>query len=160
MASNHEWGSRSSNVLTTCHPVLRELSYRALKKSPWDIGATSGLRNAHEQNELYRAGNSTLDGYKDRSEHQAPIDGSVLDDLSRAVDLAVFPGAFQESNKDVARYAVVNGIMISEFEDIAESWFLQTGERYELVWGGDWDNDGDFKDQSFDDPYHWQIKLI
>ena len=47
-------------------------------------------------------------------------------------------------------------------EIVLEEWNIMEDEGltddYVLKWGGDWDNDGDFDDQTFNDYPHWWIE--
>lgn len=70
--------STSRKRLDGVNPVLVEVVCRALEITKVDFGipASGGLRTAEQQNALYKAGLSKLDGYKNKSNHQS---GNAVD---------------------------------------------------------------------------------
>ena len=76
--NNYSFSESSLKTLSTVDKRLQELMKRALKRSKVDFGIpkTGGLRTAKQQNMLFKAGSSSLDGYTKRSKHQ---DGLAVD---------------------------------------------------------------------------------
>ena len=72
---------------------------------------------------------------------------------SLAVDVVPYPidwgeaGTESEKRKAIARFYHFAGYV------------LRTAEKMDISirWGGDWDGDKDFSDQSFDDLPHWEL---
>jgi len=114
--------------------ILVQLAHKALARSKSDFGIikNGGLRTAEMQNELYRKGNSNLDGYILISHHQ----------LGNALDLVPYVGG---------KYTWSNN---KAFEDInkavLEAWKEMNIRGVQLDWGGNWKNPYD--------PAHYQIK--
>lgn len=69
-----KFGKTSEKVLSNplLHPAMISIARRALTKTKFDFGfgATSGVRNKHEQFALYSSGVSKCDGTKILSRHQ------------------------------------------------------------------------------------------
>lgn len=73
-----KFSERSLNVLDSVNPDLQAVCMRAIEISRVDFGIPSngGLRSAEEQNRLFHAGKSKLDGYEKKSKHQS---GNAID---------------------------------------------------------------------------------
>ncbi len=65
---------------------------------------------------------------------------------SLGVDLAPFP-LYWDSDRE--QFLILAGLIIG----------IALGMGYEVIWGGDWDKDFDFKDQKFNDLAHFTLKL-
>lgn len=98
-----------------------------------DVTIIEGVRSAETQNKYFKDGKSKLDGINKKSNHQ----------LGKAVDLAPYPINWKESN----RFYYMGGMM----RGIAKQLNLK------IRWGGDWDSDGETKDQTFMDLVHIEI---
>jgi peptidoglycan L-alanyl-D-glutamate endopeptidase CwlK len=98
-----------------------------------DVTIIEGVRSAETQNKYFKDGKSKLDGINKKSNHQ----------LGKAVDLAPYPINWEESN----RFYYMGGMM----RGIAKQLNLK------IRWGGDWDSDGETKDQTFMDLVHIEI---
>ena len=70
-----------------------------------------------------------------------------------AVDAAPYPvnwgdqGSLRQRQKAIARFYEFAGYVLA----VADQ------QRLQLRWGGDWDMDGDFLDQRFDDLVHFEL---
>jgi peptidoglycan L-alanyl-D-glutamate endopeptidase CwlK len=95
-----------------------------------DVTVIEGLRSQERQNELVAKGAS-------KTKYSKHIQG-------KAVDLAPYPIDW----KDRERFHYMGGMV----RGIAK----QLGAN--VRWGGDWDSDGEIKDNSFDDLVHVEIK--
>jgi len=126
-----KFGRKSKEVLGTCDERFREILNEVIKY--YDFSVISGYRNATEQNEIFRKGFSKLQ-YPDSKHNSSP---------SVAVDVAPYPIDW----KDTRRFDILAGfiMMCAESKDIS------------IRWGGDWDNDDDVHDQSFNDVGHFEL---
>lgn len=131
------FSSSSLSRLKTVDEKLQMIMKEALRTSPIDFGIPQygGKRTAEEQNKLYKDDLSELDGYEKISYHQT----------GKAVDI----------------YAYVNGKASwnEKHLTILAGHIIGVAKRFgvELRWGGDWDRDWDFKDQSFHDLVHFEL---
>jgi len=135
--SNFKLSNRSLRRLEGVNPKLINLLLLAIKRTPVDFGVAwmGGLRTAEEQNQLFKEGYSQRDGYEKISNHQ----------LGDAVDLNVFVGSkMVESEKMLC---LIAGVMFSCANEL----------NIRVRWGGDWDEDGDIRDNKFNDMYHFEI---
>lgn len=66
----YRFGARSERELDGVHPDLVRVVRRALTLSPVDFAVHDGIRTAEEQQALYKAGASRLDGVRRISRHQ------------------------------------------------------------------------------------------
>jgi len=99
-----------------------------------DVTIIEGVRSAEKQLEYFESGKSKIDGIKKKGQHQ----------LGNAVDLAPYP--IDWDDRDRMHY--MGGILIG----------IGHMMGYKLRWGGDWDRDGETKDNSFDDLVHIEIR--
>ena len=99
-----------------------------------DVTIIEGVRSAKKQKEYFKNGKSKIDGVTKKGQHQ----------LGRAVDLAPYP--IDWNDRDRMHY--MGGMLIGIGHIMG----------YNLRWGGDWDRDGETKDNSFDDLVHIEIR--
>jgi peptidoglycan LD-endopeptidase CwlK len=123
-----KFGKRSKERLKGVKPELVNVLNELIKIM--DVTIIEGLRTEERQNELVLKGAS-------KTKYSKHLQG-------RAVDLAPYP--IDWKNRDGFHYM---GGMI---RGIAKQ--LNVPVR----WGGDWDNDGDVKDNGFDDLVHVELK--
>lgn len=124
--------TKSRQKLLSCHQELQRLFNEVLKT--WDFTVLEGHRGKARQDEAYNSGLSKL-RFPHSKHNQFP---------SRAIDVIPYPIDFS----DIKR--------IYEF-----GFFVQeTAEKLgiDLRWGGDWDGDGDTRDQTFNDLVHFEIQ--
>lgn len=127
-----KFGARSLHALEGVHPDLRRLFERVVLT--FDCAILEGARTPERQQELYATGKSkTLD-----SKHLRQPSG-----FAHAVDVAPWPLDWEDRDRWYAFAGYVRGI--------AES--LEINVR----WGGDWDGDWTFTDQTFHDLPHWEL---
>lgn len=98
-----------------------------------DVAIIEGVRSEETQYKYFLDGKSKLDGKNKKSKHQ----------LGKAVDLAPYPINW----KDNTRFYYMGGMI----RGIAKQLNLK------VRWGGDWDSDGETKDQTFMDLVHIEI---
>jgi peptidoglycan L-alanyl-D-glutamate endopeptidase CwlK len=125
------FGSTSKERLSTIDHRLRMACEEAIKL--YDFTVLVGHRTEQEQNKAFAEAKSKLHWPKSKH-NQLP---------SLAVDIAPYPIDWN----DTKRFYYLAGLM--------KGCAAKLG--YKLRWGGDWDGDGDFKDQSFNDLVHFEI---
>lgn len=101
-----------------------------------DITVVQGHRGKKEQNEAYQAGKSKLK--YPGSKHNS--------DPSRAVDIAPWVGG-QIPWKNEKYFYFMGGIVTAVAKDLG----------IKIRWGADWNSNGNFDDQSFDDLVHFEL---
>lgn len=127
---NYKFGKSSVKNIQTVNPLLQELAVRMIELSKIDIGvlSTGGLRTAEQQNEIFKLGNSKLDGFKKKSYHQSGL----------AIDFVPYVNSrYTWSNK--WSFLEIKKAVDKAWKDILHS-------DYYLHWGGYWgakDLDGD-----------------
>ncbi len=143
--------SKSSRAkLDTCHPDLVKICDRVVEQ--YDITVLEGKRSDELQAQYFEEGKSKLNGVTKKSKHQV----TLLKPLSEAVDIAPYPVSFENTGKARARFYMLAGYMFQAAEDL-----FNEGEIFhKLRWGGDWDNDKEFDDQSFDDLPHFELVAV
>ena len=128
------FSERSHAALSTCHPELRRLFYEVIRH--WDCTVLEGVRSEEQQAENVRRGVSkTL-----ASKHLKQPDG-----WAHAVDVAPFPVDWQ----DTERFRAFGGFVLG----------VAAIMGVPIRWGGDWDGDRTFKDESFVDLPHFELRV-
>ena len=123
------FSARSNNVLNTVHPDLQRVFRRVVQRFDCTVLPDGGRRTPDRQQELVDSGASqTLN-----SKHLT----------GNAVDVAPWPLDWDDTD----RFRAFGGYVIG----IAQ----QAG--VELRWGGDWDGDWCFTDQTFHDLPHFEL---
>lgn len=102
-----------------------------------DCTIIEGHRGKEKQNQYYALGRSKLQWPK--GEH------NLLP--SKALDASPSPIDFSNKQKALARFYYFAGIVKAVAFELG----------IKIRWGGDWDSDGDFQDQSFDDLVHFEL---
>ncbi len=144
--SNFQFSSRSLLNLETCHPKLIQVAQKALSVSPYDFGITEGHRSTERQKELYdtvdAAGNrlTLIDGIKKKGNHNySPSRAFDFLPSGNVNGLPVW--------QDVQRFSVIAGVILATGNSMGVG----------LRWGGDWDGDGNAKDQQLYDLPHIEL---
>jgi peptidoglycan L-alanyl-D-glutamate endopeptidase CwlK len=134
----YTFSTKSLSRLSTVHPKLQEVMTEAIKHSPIDFGIPpyGGKRTAEEQAKLHKDGLSTLDGVNRKSRHQS----------GEAVD--VFAYVCGKASWDHRHIRFLAGHILGTANRIG----------VDLRWGGDWDGDNDYSDQSFNDLVHFELR--
>jgi peptidoglycan L-alanyl-D-glutamate endopeptidase CwlK len=101
----------------------------------WDCTILEGHRSIADQQEAFRRGASKIDGVNQIGKHNHQP--------SLAADVAPYPVDW----KDLERFRAFGGFVLG----VASQ--LGIGIR----WGGDWDGDREFRDQSFIDLPHFEL---
>lgn len=137
----YNFSKRSKKILKTCHPDLQLICNHSIKI--YDFSIIGGYRSLETQKNLFAKGKSKLNGINRRSKHQ--------DTPSIAVDIAPYPIDWQ----NLKRFYYLGGLMVA----IANNLQKQGKLRHRLRWGGDWDRDGKFNDQIFNDLTHFELVM-
>lgn len=137
----YKFGPRSQKNLDTCHPLLRKVLTRTLNFGVMDFSVIEGHRTIERQQELYAEGKSQIDGVTKRGKHNALP--------SRAVDILPYPPAVNGVNvwADRQRFSVLAGLVYA----------AAALEGVKIIWGGDWDSDGNNADSIFHDLPHFEL---
>lgn len=117
--------------LETCHPDLQRLFKELIKHV--DCTIIVGHRGEEEQEQAVLQGKSKL--HWPKSKHNSTP--------SMAVDVSPWPVDW----KDTKRFYDFAGIVRAQAAILG----------IKIRWGGDWDGDGDIKDQKFNDLVHFEL---
>lgn len=129
------FGRVSKEKLLTCHPDIQKVMEEVIKY--FDLTVLEGARSKETQREYVDRGVSkTLN-----SKHLVQSDG-----YSHAVDVAPYPIDW----KDRDRFYYMSGMVMG----------IASTMGVDLVWGGDWNKNNDFKDQSFFDLPHFELRRV
>ena len=134
---NFKLSERSLERAKDVNPKLINLILLAIRRTPIDFGVAwmGGKRTAEEQNQLFKEGYSQCDGYEKLSKHQS----------GDAIDLNIFVGSKLVENKEML--CVVAGVMFSCANELG----------IKIIWGRDWNSNGDLRDNKFNDQYHFEL---
>ena len=124
----YKFGKRSKERLRGAHPKLVNVLNELIKIM--DVTIIEGLRSEERQKELLEQG-------KTKTKFSKHIKG-------KAVDLAPYPIDWEDRERFHYMGGMIRGIGKQLNTDIR--------------WGGDWDSDGEIKDNSFDDLVHVEIR--
>lgn len=136
-----EFGTTSTRNLRTCHPDLQKVARKGI--TLYDFSVLYGHRGQQLQNQLFAQGASEL-SWPESKHNRTP---------SEAMDLAPWPIDWGEDPDDpkrviaIGRFYYLAGIIHAVSEQLGIT----------LRWGGDWDSDGDFFDQTFNDLVHYEL---
>ena len=142
-----QFGKRSKKNLRTCHKDLQKICKYVIRH--YDFSVIEGARTLQKQQEYFKDGKSKLDGINKKSKHQVTKEKPK----SKAVDIAPYPIDFKNDSKAKARFYQLSGYMFMASEIL----FAAGETTHKLRWGGDWDGDKEFEDQSFDDLPHFEL---
>ena len=128
---SYKFGRRSQKNLSEAHPLLIELFNEVIKIR--DCAVIEGHRDKFEQDRLFHAGKSKLKW--PRSKHNSFP--------SMAVDVVPYPVHWTNYRAFYHFAGIVKGVA--------------HGMGLQIRWGGDWDSDNQFTDQSFHDLPHFEL---
>jgi len=127
----YKFGKVSKKNLSEAHPLLQEIFNEVIKVI--DCSVIEGHRPKEEQNKAYEKGYSKLRWPKSKH-NKTP---------SLAVDVVPYPIDWNDWDRFYFLAGIVKGIAHSKGINIR--------------WGGDWDTDNDFSDQTFHDLPHFEL---
>ena len=126
------FGAQSMTNLAGCDVRLQRLFNEVVKH--WDCTVTCGFRGEAAQHEAFVTGKSKLD-WPNGNHNKMP---------SYAVDVAPFPVDYN----DVNRIRVFAGFVLG----------VASQMNLNIRWGGDWNQNTEVKDNTFNDLVHFEIK--
>lgn len=126
-----KFSEQSIIKLNTVDPKLATIINEAIKI--YDFTVLEGHRDAYSQNKAFEEGRSKLQ-YPESKHNKSP---------SLAIDIAPYPVDWN----DLKRFYYLAGVVKA----------LGLVHGINIRWGGDWDGDGDFKDQTFNDLVHFEL---
>lgn len=129
----NQFSPLSKAKLENCHPHLQDLFNEVIKH--YDCTVICGYRGQPEQEEAFRSGKSKL-RYPSSKHNQMP---------SLAVDVVPYPIDWTDS----ARFFHFAGFVLA----------IATLRGISIRWGGDFNSNNIFKDESFVDMPHWELQL-
>lgn len=138
-----KFGRKSEEKLANLHPKMVRVLRLTIQLVDFSIMETNRTKETHAK---YIADGRTKVSYANTKHSYVP---------SCAVDLAPYPIVWPENVEDekarlkaAARFYFVAGAI------------KQAGEMLGIPirWGGDWDGDNEFNDQTFDDLVHFELK--
>lgn len=139
----YRFSKRSLDNLVGVHPDLVLIVHDVMDMGLMDFSVNEGLRTPERQAELVQKGFSKTH----YSKHLKQPSG-----YSHAVDLYPSPidmGAVRAGNaREISRFGFLAGLMLSTAKH----------HGLKLVWGGDWDRDGETLDHTFYDGPHFQLE--
>lgn len=140
--AEHQYGQGSLTALKGVHPDLVMLFKEVLKEI--DHTVIQGLRSREEQDRLFAEGKSKVKGDSPGAKHV----------LGLALDVAPYPVVFPENCKTqgeriktYGRFYFFAGYVLGRAKEL--------GLR--VRWGGDFDGDFNFYDNTFDDLVHFEL---
>lgn len=127
------FGDKSKQLLATCSPEIQKVMNEVIKMTDFTI--IEGTRTLERQTQLFKEGKSKLDGIKTKGKHNYSP--------SLAIDIAPYPIDWN----DTKRFFFLAGMVMATAKSMGVN----------MIWGGDWDSDGDYADQTLMDYPHFQI---
>lgn len=133
-----KFSNTSSDRLFTCDRQIQKLFNEVIKYT--DCSILEGKRSQITQDKYFSEGRSKVK-WPDGKHNKSP---------SEAVDAVPYPiplnwGA--DHWKDKVKFYEFAAIVLYEAKK----------QNIKLRWGGDWDGDGDYHDQTFDDLVHFEL---
>jgi len=129
-----KFGDRSLKNLNEAHPDLVRLFQEVVKHI--DCSVIEGHRPKDEQDKAFHGGKSKVK-WPNSKHNSTP---------SMAVDVCPYPIDW----KDTKRFYQFGGFVVATAKQMG----------IDLRWGGDWDGDGEFDDQSFHDLPHFELRSV
>lgn len=127
-----KFGPRSTKNLSEAHPLLQELFNEVIKH--YDCAVIEGHRPKEEQDKAFHGGKSRVQWPNSKHNKQPSL----------AVDVCPYPIDWN----DTKRFYYFAGKVIATAELMG----------IDVRWGGDWDSDNDFRDQTFNDLPHFELR--
>jgi len=155
------YSKKSADKLATCNKPIQDLFARVVKHK--DNTVICGLRTKAEQEKAFRNNASKVQFPNSKHNGKAP-----KHDVSDGIDAAPYPipkgwGDINGISKSEISLDWKERLKFYQFAAIVTfEWSVMQAEddKYKdwiLTWGGDWDRDGDYTDNTFDDLVHFQI---
>jgi peptidoglycan L-alanyl-D-glutamate endopeptidase CwlK len=130
------YSTKSKEKLITCEQILQAIFFDAL--AICDHTILEGHRSPELQKDLYKSGASKVEFGKHNTTPSQAVDASPYP----------IPDKWGKDNpKEMAKFYFFAGVVKA----------CALKYNREIRWGGDWDNDNDFDDQTFDDLVHFEL---
>jgi peptidoglycan L-alanyl-D-glutamate endopeptidase CwlK len=126
-----KFSALSQSRLNMCHPDLKAIFQKVIQD--FDCSILEGHRDEATQSLYFKEGKSKVQ-YPFSKHNRLP---------SLAVDAAPYPVDWN----DKKRFCFFAGYVMGVAKML----------KIKLCWGGDWDNDKDLKDQTFNDLVHFEL---
>lgn len=134
--SVNKYSQNSEKNLATCHPDLQKL-FRAVLEI-YDHAITEGIRTKEDQDKYFAEGKTKL---------KYPA-GKHCENPSKAVHALPFgTSVTSTAQRNMYKYYFFAGCVLAVAYQL----------NIKIRWGGDWDSDKDFSDQTFDDLMHFEL---
>ena len=145
------FGNASENQLKDCHADLQIIFREVVKKE--DCSIKRGHRNKELQNQAYDEGRSQL-RWPNGNHNELP--SLAADVYPYPIRLPLWTDSIFTKEKKIRKFYHFAGYVKRTAEEL-----LGAGKIFHVLrWGGDWDGDGDFTDQKFDDLVHFELRKI
>lgn len=125
------YSKTSQQRLATCHPDLRDIFHAVIEH--YDCTIITGHRTQEKQDEAFHEGRSKVQ-WPNSKHNSMPSTG---------IDAAPYPIDWNDTRR------------FDHFAGYVQATATRLG--YRVRWGGDWDSDRDFKDQTFNDLVHFEL---
>ena len=142
-----KFSKSSLDKLNTAHPKLIKIMNEAIKR--YDFKVLYGHRSPEEQFELFKKGRTFTNGsWVKTGSVVTNLDGTVKKSKhnyypSHAVDIVPYP---------------IDWNNLQRFKDMAKIVIEVAKElNIKIIWGADWDMDGDIKEHTFIDYPHFEL---
>jgi peptidoglycan L-alanyl-D-glutamate endopeptidase CwlK len=137
-----KFSRKSAARLVGCHSDLATLFHEVVKAT--DCTVICGARGKEEQEEAVRTGHSKA---------RWPFSLHNVDGATRRTSWAADVVPYPIDWNDRQRFAAFAAVVI----ETAERLRAANRMRYAVRWGGDWDGDGDWRDERFLDMPHYEL---
>lgn len=135
MPAPYKFGKESMRQYNTLHPKLQKVFDEVIKH--FDFAITEGFRNQYDQNVAFATHKSQLQWPNGEHNHLP----------STAADAYPYPLDWSDDAKNLQRMSLFAGMVL------ATGWRLGINLR----WGGDWNRNGDTRDEHFRDFGHFEL---
>lgn len=132
------FGVGSEKHLATCDERMIQVARLVMSWQIYDFSIVWGFRGEDDQNQAFHDGNSGKE-WPDSLHNREP---------SPALDFAPYINGIGIPWKDTHAFAVIGGLFIAAGVILG----------YDIVYGGDWDMDGQTTDQRLQDWGHVQLR--
>lgn len=138
----YSYSPKSLAIIDTCHQDIQDVMFDLIQIM--DVKPLEGFRNKERQNEMVELERSKLEWPNSKHNSQPSMAIDVVPYPVKWPDPLKYPDTW---HKYYARFYYMAGII------------LALGRARGLVfrWGGDWNRNNTFTDQSFDDLPHFEL---
>ena len=131
-------------MLNNCHKDLQILMFEVIKFM--DITIVCTHRGKAEQDKAFAEGKSKLQ-YPKSKHNKLPSD---------AIDVQPYPMQTGDPKKQYLQFVYMGGFI----KGLAAKLYQQGIIESKIIWGGDWNDNIDIRDNDFMDLYHFERKKI